>query len=95
MNAITPVTAIATTKKEKDPYVNYRKVTKKGVDYFCRREGVTGSRTQMIETCFTEEQLAAIRESGQDLLRDVQSNPGSQPAVGPDGSSPQQSAVSY
>jgi hypothetical protein len=95
MNAVTPVTAIANTKKEKDPYANYRRVKKKGVEYLCRREGVTGSRTQMIETCFTEEQLAAIRASGQDLLRDVQSNPGDQLGPGPDGSTPHPTAVSY
>lgn len=58
---------------------DYKRVTKDGVDYFCRKEKVTGSRATTIEQCLTEAQMTAMREDGQSLLRDVQRNPGNMP----------------
>jgi hypothetical protein len=39
----------------------YRLVTKKGTEYFCRDEAVTGSHTLKSEVCVTPDQLEADR----------------------------------
>jgi hypothetical protein len=62
---------------------SYRRV-KKGDEYlYCSTDGVTGSRTQRIETCLTAAQLKVQREKNQELMRRVQQNPGEQPSGGP------------
>ena len=43
--------------KSTPPGFGYRRMTKDGVEYFCRREGVTGSRTEKAETCQTQAQI--------------------------------------
>jgi hypothetical protein len=68
------------------PTSGYRKVTKNGVDYFCSRETLTGSRTDTQVRCLTAEQLAAIREGAQDMLRRQQSHVGQvDPSANPGG----------
>jgi hypothetical protein len=94
-SANAPATAAAASKNNTDGFGGYRRVEKHGEEYFCRREGVTGSRTQMIETCLTQAQLTAMRENSQELLRDVQNSVGASPGLGPDGSMPSQSAVPH
>src|SRR5690349_14195220 len=56
----------------------YRAVVKNGVEYYCTKEPVTGSRTETFERCLTEAQMIALREGGQDFLRRQQSRPGDQ-----------------
>ena len=51
----------------------YRRVVKNGVEYFCRREGVTGSRVQSVTTCLTKAQLAAEVANNQEIMRRFQS----------------------
>ena len=68
-----PATAAAEPNKGRNPADNYRRVVKKnGLEYFCRKEGVTGSRTQVIETCLTQAQLTLLRENSQEFTRRVQ-----------------------
>ena len=70
-----PATAAAAASDKNEPpkYAGYRRVTKNGVDLFCSREGMTGSRTRTIDQCLTEAQLnaqlKAARDGSQDLLR--------------------------
>ncbi|MBX5462645.1 MAG: hypothetical protein IRZ28_16335 [Steroidobacteraceae bacterium] len=53
----------------------YRRVVKNGEEYFCRREGVTGSRVQSVMTCLTKAQLAAEVANNQEIMRRFQSGP--------------------
>ena len=82
--ASAPAAAAAAPKKAGgSPADSYKRVVKKnGQEYFCRKEGVTGSRTQIIETCLTQAQLTTLRESSQEFARDVQGSlrdPGADP----------------
>jgi len=54
----------------------YRRVVKNGTEYFCRREGMTGSRTEVQETCLTQAQLEKVQNDSQDLVRRLESVPG-------------------
>jgi hypothetical protein len=58
-------------------FSGYKRVTKNGEEYFCRREGVTGSRTKTTETCLTLAEITTLRETGQDFKSRVQGLPGS------------------
>jgi hypothetical protein len=53
-------------------------VSRDGKELFCRREILTGSRTNSAETCLTKAQLALQVERNQDALRDLQDLPGRQ-----------------
>ncbi|MEJ0100395.1 MAG: hypothetical protein WDO12_11940 [Pseudomonadota bacterium] len=53
----------------------YRLVKRDGQDIYCKREDLTGSRTQKIETCYTIEQLQAREQSKERLLRDIDGTP--------------------
>jgi hypothetical protein len=41
----------------------YRRVVRKGDEYFCRTESVTGSRAHKKELCFTRDELEADRSA--------------------------------
>jgi len=72
-SASAPAAAAPAPKPGGNPADGYKRVVKKnGQEYFCRKEGVTGSRTQIIETCLTQAQLTTLRESSQEFARDVQ-----------------------
>jgi hypothetical protein len=73
-----PSASTPTAAGEKDPNAGsgYRRVTKNSQQYFCKREGVTGSRTEVAETCLTQAQMDAARNNSQDLLRRLQNVPG-------------------
>ena len=47
----------------------YRRVVKSGVEYLCKTEGVTGSRTETFERCLTKAQMDAAREKDQEFVR--------------------------
>lgn len=70
-SSATAVSKPATTARNK----NYRSVVKDGQTYFCRRETITGSRTQAVETCLTQAQLDAELARSQELIRRVESTP--------------------
>ena len=70
------------------PTTGYRKVVKNGVEYFCSREGYTGSRTDSSVRCLTAAQLAAIREGAQDLMRRTQDHVGEQSSSANPGGAP-------
>jgi len=68
--------AAATAKKESERAdASYKRKTKNGKEVFCKREGNTGSRTQVFETCLTQEELTALTQKGQEDLRRMQSWP--------------------
>ena len=50
----------------------YRIVTRKGEQLYCRRELVTGSRTNASEICLTEEQMEKERNNIATTLRTLQ-----------------------
>jgi hypothetical protein len=54
----------------------YRRVVKNGTEYFCRRESMTGSRTEVQETCLTQAQLDKVQNDSQDLVRRLEGVPG-------------------
>jgi hypothetical protein len=56
-----PVTAdAAASNTEKSAVPNgYKRVVKKGTEYFCRTEAVTGSHTLKNEVCLTKDELDA------------------------------------
>ena len=72
----------------------HRRVVRNGVEYFCAREGVTGSRTETFERCLTQAQLTALREKDQDFLRRQQNHVGEQFTPTQGNSSPVISAAS-
>lgn len=53
----------------------YRLKMTKGVEYYCRREAVTGSRLEVHEICLTREQLERQRDLSQEALRQIQRPP--------------------
>ena len=68
------------------PTAGYRKVVKDGVEYFCTRQGYTGSRVDAPVQCFTQAQLTAQQESGQEMLRRQQNHVGQvDPSANPGG----------
>ena len=74
------------------PTTGYRKVKKNGVDYYCSRETLTGSRTDSQVRCLTEEQLTAIRQGAQDMVRRQQSHVGEQATSANPGGAPYSAA---
>ena len=83
----TPATAaaVAAPKTAKDPTAGYRKVVKNGQEVYCRKESVTGSRTEVMETCLTLAQIETARENSQDLMRRLGSVPGASMGVDSNG----------
>jgi hypothetical protein len=77
--AITPAAAPSAKQKTNGPSSGYRRVVKGKEEYFCRREAMTGSRTQVVETCLTQAQMTAQLEASQELMRQTRQNPGEQP----------------
>ena len=73
--AATPVTASA----EKLPK-GYRRMSKNGQDYICRRETATGSRTDIVETCLTQAEYEETTKNGQSFLQGLQGTPVQPPA---------------
>lgn len=67
------------------PGNGYRKITKNGETYYCKKETITGSRTNAQVSCLTQEEMTALSQNGQDLLNGIRSQPGSQGAVGGNG----------
>jgi hypothetical protein len=78
--------------KETIPTTGYRKVVKNGVDYFCSRDTYTGSRVDTTVRCLTTEQLAAIRNGAQDMLRRQQNHVGEQATSANPGGAPYSAA---
>jgi hypothetical protein len=75
-----PASAVA-PKKATNLTAGYRQVTKNGVEYYCKREGVTGSRLEAHDTCLTLAQLEAQRANSEELLRRLNSVPAEMPGV--------------
>jgi hypothetical protein len=75
--------AAAATPRDKGKKAGsgYRQLTRNGQEVFCRREPVTGSRTETVETCLTKAQLDASIADSQDALRRIQAVPGSIPGM--------------
>jgi hypothetical protein len=69
------------------PGNGYRKITKNGETYFCKKEVITGSRTNAQVNCLTQEEMTALSQNGQDLLNGIRGQPGTQGAVGDNGAS--------
>jgi hypothetical protein len=87
-SASKPAAAPATTAvaaDDKKAGKGYRQITKNGEEYFCRREAVTGSRTEVVETCLTKAQMDNIANNSQDLVRRMNTVPGSMPGVDSNG----------
>jgi len=54
----------------------YRRIVKNGTEYFCRREAITGSRTETQQTCLTQAQMDRAQNDSQDMIRRLESLPG-------------------
>ena len=76
--------AAANPTKKLSGGVDYRKIVKNGVEYFCRKETPTGSRTNATETCLTQAQMDAAQRTSKDLVERLQQVPGT--PSGPGGS---------
>lgn len=83
-SAGTPANGAAAADDKKSAK-GYRQVTKNGVEYFCRREAVTGSRTEVVDTCLTKAQMDSATENSQDLVRRLNGVPGSVPGADSNG----------
>ena len=83
----------AALASDKTP-TGYRRVVKNGVEYFCSREGYTGSRTETFQQCLTKAQLTALRERDQDFVRRQQNHVGEQFSPSANNTSPTVSAAS-
>jgi hypothetical protein len=53
----------------------YRLEIRKGEEFYCRKEAVTGSRLEVHETCRTVAQMEQIRANTQDAMRQMQRPP--------------------
>ena len=73
--AATPGTA-STEKLPK----GYRRMSKNGQDYICRRETATASRTEIVETCLTPAEFEEATKNGQSFLQGLQGTPVQPPA---------------
>ncbi len=67
------------------PGNGYRKITKNGETYYCKKEAITGSRTNAQVTCLTQEEMTALSQNGQDLLNGIRSHARLTGAVGGNG----------
>ena len=74
-----PAAKPATASTEKLPK-GYRRMTKDGQDYICRRETATASRTEIVETCQTQAEFEEATKNGQSFLQGLQSTPVQPPA---------------
>ena len=61
VNSAVPATASASAPAASPVPKGYRRVVKRGTEYFCRTEGVTGSHTLKNEVCLTQDELTADR----------------------------------
>lgn len=67
-------------------YKGYRLVKKEGEDdRYCRKQKMTGSRTKVVETCLTLEEITVLRETGQDMMERVRGIPGSSSSMDSNG----------
>ena len=71
-----PAAVAATPTQANNIAVGYRRVMRGGQEYFCKKEPVTGSRTDTNETCLTQAQMDAAQKNTQDMLQRLQQNPG-------------------
>jgi hypothetical protein len=80
---VVPVAAASasTTSATKVP-AGYRRVMKNGVETFCSKEPVTGSRMESFERCFSKAQMESFRQNAELFMRRQQSAPIDQPAIG-------------
>ena len=78
-----PAAVADTPTKGNNIAVGYRRVMRSGEEYFCKKEPVTGSRTDTNETCLTQAQMDAAQKNTQDMLQRIQQNPGT--PTGPGG----------
>jgi hypothetical protein len=77
---------LGTADKSLKPGNGYRKITKNGETYFCKKELATGSRTNAQVNCLTQDEMAALSQKGQDLLNGIRGVPGAQSGpLGPGG----------
>lgn len=74
----TPVPAAVTAGDSKTladvPY-GFQLVVQKGEEYYCKRELITGSRTNTRDVCLTKAQMEAQRAGTEDYLKRMRDNP--------------------
>lgn len=76
ISAPAPAVAAASAGNAETPKMfGYRRKVQNGEEFFCKNEGVIGSRVKVIEVCLTQAQMQAVRDKSQDDLRRMQ-NPG-------------------
>ncbi len=56
------------------PY-GFQLVVQKGEEYYCKRELITGSRTNTRDICLTKAQMEAQRAGTEDYLKRMRDNP--------------------
>lgn len=78
-------TASASESKRAGSYGDYRVVKRDGVEIYCKRELVMGSRTNMTETCLTAQQMEAQKNGTDEFLRRVQDMSNTAPGTSPSG----------
>jgi hypothetical protein len=61
-------TGVASVGQASQPGSDYRRVTRDGQEYYCKRQKVTASLTRVVETCLTAAQLEAQRSNAQDYV---------------------------
>ncbi len=59
-------------KSNREAEAGYRVVNRKGEQLYCKREVVTGSRTNVAETCLTAAQMEKQRNNTDTTLRTLQ-----------------------
>lgn len=63
--------AASTAADRKLENMDRRRVVRNGQEYYCQKQGVTGSRTKVIENCLTRDQLLLVLDSAQEFHGDV------------------------
>ena len=67
-----PATSAMPAQPKGNADKGYRQVNRNGEVVYCKRELLTGSRTNSTETCLTAVQLEKLRNSNEQMLRNLQ-----------------------
>ncbi|MBK6672568.1 MAG: hypothetical protein IT482_06620 [Gammaproteobacteria bacterium] len=70
-----PAVTAGDSKTLADVPYGFQLVVQKGEEYYCKREAITGSRTNTRDICLTKAQMEAQRNGTEDYLKRMRDSP--------------------
>lgn len=70
-----PAVTAGDSKTLADVPYGFQLVVQKGEEYYCKRELITGSRTNTRDICLTKAQMEAQRNGSEDYLKRIRESP--------------------